>query len=295
MTFRDSDLEIRMIEEAQQRVDAANARIAHYDDAALVRLAQDFEFWGMAYPTMDPVVAYEAATAGIPFDSELGVEIARESTAFVEEQRQASLPYIGTKVLVGSGEAQFADNGQFIGYSELDDTENDFIVRFIAGQEQGPDGEVYRAAIENGTFNAADLLRDTNALYAPYNELIAKVDPGARGYDRFVENVYLMPNTTVAELNNEFREGVQFNSSMVMHRVRDLHDDNEDWRGANIRLTEEERESVKRLTLVSRLPVRNVRMRAAKGLALASLFWTWLSSQLLARLLRGRLVLGSIS
>jgi hypothetical protein len=244
LTFRDSDLEIRMIEEAQQRVDAANARIAHYDDAALVQLAQDFEFWGMAYPTMDPVVAYEAATAGIPFDSELGVEIARESTAFVEEQRQASLPYIGTKVLVGSGEAQFADNGQFIGYSELDDTENDFIVRFIASQEQGPDGEVYRAAIENGTFNAADLLRDTNALYAPYNELIAKVDPGARGYDRFVENVYLMPNTTVAELNNEFREGVQFNSSMVMRRVRELHDDNEDWRGANIRLTEEERESV---------------------------------------------------
>ena len=54
---RDSDLEMRMIEEEQERIDAATARIAHYDDASLACIAQEIQNWATAYPTMDPIVA----------------------------------------------------------------------------------------------------------------------------------------------------------------------------------------------------------------------------------------------
>ena len=241
---RDSDLEMRMIEEEQERIDAATARIAHYDDASLAYIAQEIQNWATAYPTMDPIVAYESVTLGIPFDSEVGIEIARESTAFVEEQRRGALPFIGNRILEGSGEALFSDAGQFIGYSELDDEENDIVLRFIAGQEQGLDGDVYNAAIENGTFNAGDLIRETRAFYAPYTELIGKVSPTHRTYDSFVEDVYMMPATVVADVSAEFGEGTIFNSDMVVRRVRELHDNNDDWRQASIRMTEEQQESI---------------------------------------------------
>lgn len=241
---RDSGLELRMIEEQQERVDAATARIAHYDEASLAYIAQEIGNWANAYPTMDPIVAYESVTLGIPFDSEVGIEVARESTAFVEEQRRGALPFVGNRILEGSGEALFSDAGRFIGYSELDDEENSIVVRFIAGQEQGPDGDVYNAAIESGTFNAGDLIRETRSLYAPYTELLGKVSQNHRTYDRFVEDVYMMPATVVADLNSEFREGTSFNSNMVVSRVRDLHDNNDDWREASIRMTEEQQESI---------------------------------------------------
>lgn len=241
---RDSGLELRMIEEQQERVDAATARIAHYDEASLAYIAQQIQNWATAYPTMDPIVAYESVTLGIPFDSEVGIEVARESTAFVEEQRRGALPFVGNRILEGSGEALFSDAGRFIGYSELDDEENSIVVRFIANQEQGLDGDVYNAAIENGTFNAGDLIRETRALYAPYTELIGKVSPTHRTYDSFVEDVYMMPATVVADVSAEFGEGTIFNSDTVVRRVRDLHDNNDDWREASIRMTEEQQESI---------------------------------------------------
>jgi hypothetical protein len=240
---RDSDLELQMIADEQERIDAATARIAHYDAASLQYIADQIQNWATAYPTMDPIVAYESVTLGIPFDSEIGMEIARESTAFIEEQRQGALPFIGDRILEASGEALFSDAGQFIGYSGLDDEENDMVVRFIANQEQGPDGAIYDAAIRNGTFNAGDLIRETRAIYAPYSELIGKVSPDLRTYNQFVEDVYLMPSTVVAELNKEFGEGTVFNSSMVARRVRELHENNDDWREASIRMTDEEQES----------------------------------------------------
>ena len=244
---RDSDLEMRMIEEDQERIAAATARIEHYDAASLQYLADQIQNWANAYPTMDPIVAYESITLGIPFDSEVGIEIARESTAFVEEQRRGALPFIGNRTLEGSGEALFSDAGRFIGYSELDDEENDIVVRFIASQEQGPDGDVYNAAIENGTFNAGDLIRETRAFYAPYTELIGKVSPDHRTYDRFVEDVYMMPATVVADVSAEFGEGTIFNSDMVVRRVRELHENNDDWRDASIRMTEEQQESIEEI------------------------------------------------
>lgn len=241
---RDSDLELRMIEEQQERVDAATARIEHYDAASLQYIADQIQNWANAYPTMDPIVAYESITLGIPFDSEVGIEVARESTAFIEEQRRGALPFVGDRILEGSGEALFSDAGRFIGYSELDDEENDIVVRFIAGQERGPDGDVYNAAIESGTFNAGDLIRETRSLYAPYTELLGKVSQDHRTYDRFVEDVYMMPATVVADVSAEFGEGTIFNSDMVVRRVRELHDNNDDWREASIRMTEEQQESI---------------------------------------------------
>ena len=244
---RDSDLEMRMIQDQEERIAAAEARIAHYDDASLLVLSGELQDWANAYPTMDPVVAYEAVTMGIPFDSEIGIGIAKESTAFIEEQRQASLPFVGDRVLEGSGEALFSNEGRFVGYSELDDDENDLVVRFVQSQQNGPNADFYNGAIQDGTFNAADMIRQTRSIYRPYNELIGKVSPDARGYNAFIENVYLMPNTTVASLNEEFGEGVQFNSSMVISRVRDLVDENDDWREANVLMTEEERASAEQI------------------------------------------------